>query len=57
MNVFGISEKSIGFLVNLFSRDFTHEDNVSRYVEVEYKPNDWEWAKEQHKTEKLKKNK
>ena len=57
MNVFGISEKSIGFLVNLFSRNFTHENNVSRYVEVEYKPNDWEWAKKQHKAEKLKKNK
>tara|TARA_B100001093_G_C26259224_1_gene772030 strand:- start:438 stop:611 length:174 start_codon:yes stop_codon:yes gene_type:complete len=55
MNVFGITQKSISFFVNMFDRLGIDEDNISRYVEVEYNPNDWQWAKEQLKNEKLKK--
>jgi len=55
MNVFGVTKKSINFFVNMFDRHITNEDNVNRYVEVEYSPNDWQWAKEQLKAEKLKK--
>ena len=55
MNVFGITQKSINFFVNMFDRLGIDEDNISRYVEVEYSPNDWQWAKEQLKNEKLKK--
>ena len=55
MNVFGITQKSISFFVNMFGRLGIDEDNISRYVEVEYSPNDWQWAKEQLKNEKLKK--
>ena len=55
MNVFGITQKSINFFVNFFNRHIVNEDNVRRFVEVEYPQNDWEWAKEQLKAEKLKK--
>ena len=55
MNVFGITKKSISFFVNMFDKLGLDEDNISRYVEVEYSPNDWQWAKEQLKNEKLKK--
>ena len=55
MNVFGITKKSISFFVNMFDKLCLDEDNISRYVEVEYSPNDWQWAKEQLKAEKLKK--
>ena len=55
MNVFGITQKSINFFVNMFDRLGIDEDNISRYVEVEYNPNDWQWAKKQLKNEKLKK--
>ena len=55
MNVFGITKKSISFFVNMFDRLGIDEDNISRYVEVEYSPDDWQWAKEQLKNEKLKK--
>ena len=55
MNVFGITKKSISFVVNMFDKLGLNEDNIARYVEVEYSPNDWQWAKEQLKAEKLKK--
>jgi len=55
MNVFGITKKSISFFVNMFDKLGIDEDNISRYVEVEYNPNDWQWAKKQLKNEKLKK--
>jgi len=54
MNAFGITKKSINFFVNMFDRHITNEDNVNRYVEVEYGPHDWQWVKEQLKAEKLK---
>ena len=55
MNVFGITKKSISFFVNMFDKLGLNEENIARYVEVEYSPNDWQWAKEQLKAEKLKK--
>lgn len=44
MNVFGITQKSINFLVNLFSKFDTNEDSIARFVENEYRPDDREWA-------------
>jgi hypothetical protein len=55
MNAFGITKKSISFFVNMFNINHVDEDNISRYVEVEYKPDDWEWAKSQFKAKNLKK--
>tara|TARA_Y100000114_G_C11608964_1_gene254149 strand:+ start:329 stop:502 length:174 start_codon:yes stop_codon:yes gene_type:complete len=55
MNVFGITEKSVNFFVNMFDKHNIDEDNIKRFVEVEYKPNDRGWAFEQLKAEKLKK--
>tara|TARA_R100000742_G_C4274862_1_gene95039 strand:+ start:237 stop:410 length:174 start_codon:yes stop_codon:yes gene_type:complete len=55
MNVFSITKKSINFFVDLFNGHAVDEDNIERFVEVEYKPNDRDWAFEQLKTEKLKK--
>jgi|TARA_R110001583_G_scaffold178497_2_gene334445 hypothetical protein len=52
MNVFGVTKKSINFFVNMFDRHITNEDNVNRYVEVEYPQNDWEWIKDKLKDEK-----
>ena len=54
MNVFGITKKSINFFINMFDRNSIDENGIRRYVEVEYRPNDWQWAKEQLKAEKLK---
>ena len=34
--------------------DSIDENGINRYVEVEYKPDDWQWVKEQLKAEKLK---
>jgi len=54
MNVFGITKKSIGFLINMFDSNGIDENDINRYVEVEYRPNDRQWAKEQLKAEKYK---
>ena len=54
MNVFGITKKSINFFTNMFDRNSIDENGINRYVEVEYKPDDWQWVKEQLKAEKLK---
>ena len=54
MNVFGITKKSINFFTNIFDRNSIDENGINRYVEVEYKPDDWQWVKEQLKAEKLK---
>jgi len=54
MNVFGITKKSIGFLINMFDSNSIDENDINRYVEVEYRPNDRQWAKEQLKAEKYK---
>ena len=54
MNAFGITKKSISFFVNMFNINYVDEDNINRYVEVEYRPDDWQWVKEQLKAENLK---
>jgi len=54
MNVFGITKKSINFFTNMFDRNSIDENGINRYVEVEYKSDDWQWVKEQLKAEKLK---
>tara|TARA_A100001515_G_C4526741_1_gene195440 strand:+ start:247 stop:450 length:204 start_codon:yes stop_codon:yes gene_type:complete len=55
MNAFGITKKSISFFVNMFNINYVDEDNINRYVEVEYRPDDWKWAKGQFKAKNLKK--
>ena len=54
MNVFGITQKSISFFLGMFYKHNFNESNIRRFVEVEYKPYDREWAYEQFKAEKLK---
>jgi len=53
--VFGITKKSIHFFVNMFNINRVDENGIRKFVEVEYKPYDREWAYEQLKAEKLKK--
>ena len=55
MNVFGITQKSISFFLDMFYKHNINETGIRKFVEVEYSPNDWQWAKEQLKAEKLKK--
>ena len=55
MNVFGITKKSISFFTNMFNVNHVDEDDISRYVEVEYRPDDWKWVKCQFKDKNLKK--
>ena len=55
MNAFGITQKSISFFLDMFYKHNFNESNIRRFVEVEYSPNDREWAYEQLKAEKLKK--
>jgi len=47
--VFTNTKKSIDFFLNCFSFLDNHEDHVKRFVEVEFKPNDRQWAYEQVK--------
>ena len=54
MNAFGITKKSINFFVNMFNSNRIDENGINRYVEVEYRPDDWKWAKKQLKVENLK---
>ena len=54
MNVFGITQKSVNFFVNMFDKHFVDEDSIKRFLEVEYRPNDRQWAEEQLKTKRLK---
>jgi hypothetical protein len=44
MHVYGITQKSINFFVNLFSKFNTNEDSITRFVENEYRSDDREWA-------------
>ena len=55
MNAFGITQKSISFFVNMFYQHNDNENGIRKFVEVEYAPNDRDWAFEKFKTEKLKK--
>ena len=54
MNVFGITKKSINFFTNMFDRNSIDENGINRYVEVEYRPDDWKWVKEQLKDKSIK---
>ena len=54
MNAFGITQKSISFFLNMFYQHNDNENGIRKFVEVEYKPYDREWAYEQFKAEKLK---
>lgn len=49
MNVFTITNKSISFFLNLFKFDLDHETGLDKFVEVEFRPQDRTWAKEQLK--------
>ena len=55
MNAFGITKKSINFFVNMFNSNSIDENGINRYVEVEYRPDDWKWVKGQFKDKNLKK--
>jgi hypothetical protein len=54
--VFTHTKKSLNFFLNCFNFSTSHEDNVRRFVEVEFKPNDRQWAYEQVKAGKFGKN-
>lgn len=54
MNVYGITEKSINFFLNMFSVNTINEEGIRKFVEVEFRPSDREWAFEKFKSEKLK---
>ena len=44
MNVYHITNKSISFFLNLFKFD-NDPQGIDKFVEVEFKPQDREWAK------------
>ncbi len=48
-DVFTNTKKSIDFFLNCFSFFDSHKDHVKRFVEVEFKPYDRQWAYEQVK--------
>lgn len=49
MNVFTITNQSISFFLNLFKFDLGYETGLDKFVEVEFRPQDRAWAKEQLK--------
>lgn len=44
MNVYGITNKSIKFFLHLFKSN-PNPKGIDKFVEVEFKPQDREWAK------------
>lgn len=54
MNVYGITQKSVDFFLNLFSSNRINEEGIRKFVEVEFRPRDREWAFEKYKAERLK---
>lgn len=54
--VFTHTKKSINFFLNCFNFRNDNESDVRRFVEVEFKPNDRQWAYEQVKAGKFGKN-
>lgn len=44
MNVYHITNKSISFFLNLFKSSTTPK-GIDKFVEVEFRPQDREWAK------------
>jgi hypothetical protein len=53
MHVYGITEKSINFFLNLFGGNRVNETSIRKFVEVEFRPYDREWAFEKYKAERL----
>mgnify|MGYP001253138604 FL=1 len=53
MHVYGITKKSINFFLNMFSFNRVNETGIRKFVEVEYRPYDREWAFEKFKAERL----
>jgi len=49
--VFTNTKKSIDFFLNCFSFLTAEQDPIRRYVEVEYRPKDREWAYAQVKAD------
>jgi len=49
--VFTNTKKSINFFLNYFSFLTAEQDPLRRYVEVEFRPKDREWAYEQVKAD------
>jgi hypothetical protein len=49
--VFTNTKKSIDFFLNCFSFLNAEQDPIRKYVEVEFRPNDREWAYEQVKAD------
>ena len=54
MNVFGITQKSISFFLDMFYQHNVNENGIRKFVEVEYPSDDREWIIEQLKAKKLK---
>ena len=52
MNVFSNTQKSINFFLNMFHKYTTDEDSIRKFVEVEFRPDDRQWAFDQVKTER-----
>jgi len=52
MHVYGITQKSINFFVNLFSNNNVNENGIKRFVENEYRQDDREWAYIQFKNKR-----
>jgi len=52
MNVFSNTQKSIDFFLNMFYKHTTDEDSIKRFVEVEFKPDDRQWAFNKVKNER-----
>lgn len=44
MNVYGITNKSLSFFLNLFKFDHATK-GIDQFIEVEFRPQDREWAK------------
>ena len=44
MNVYGITNKSIKFFLELFKSN-NNSKGIDKFVEVEFRPQDREWAK------------
>tara|TARA_R100000231_G_C5292887_1_gene155124 strand:+ start:241 stop:432 length:192 start_codon:yes stop_codon:yes gene_type:complete len=57
MNVFGITEKSIGFLISMFDKYHTDENYIRKFVRTEYPQDDWAWAENKLKVKTTKKDK
>ena len=57
MNVFGITEKSIGFLISMFDKYHTDENYIRKFVRTEYPQDDWAGVENKLKVKTTKKDK